>query len=156
MSVYAAKSRPHIKHQVCSKWLWLCYILWRKKTTVMCCFIWFQRNVNISFANHLFNIVFFYIIYICGYFSATVVSGGNGARPPGNKKASTTSNKPPTAKRPRTCGLCHEPGHTRVTCPQGRWKIKKRFLQFLYNEKYKCKLNQSYHMFNYFWVYNKL
>ncbi len=55
----AAKSRPHIKHQVCSKWLWLCYILWRKKTTVMHCFIWFQRNVNISVANNLFNIVFF-------------------------------------------------------------------------------------------------
>uniref|UniRef100_A0A8C1ZDN9 DNA topoisomerase n=1 Tax=Cyprinus carpio TaxID=7962 RepID=A0A8C1ZDN9_CYPCA len=33
---------------------------------------------------------------------------------------STTSNKPPTAKRPRTCGICHEPGHTRVTCPQGK------------------------------------
>ncbi|XP_016137415.1 DNA topoisomerase 3-alpha-like [Sinocyclocheilus grahami] len=63
----------------------------------------------------------------CGFFQwanenvapATDFSGGNGARHPGNKKASTTSNKPPTAKRQRTCGICHEPGHTRVTCPQG-------------------------------------
>ncbi|XP_048465675.1 DNA topoisomerase 3-alpha [Rhincodon typus] len=26
----------------------------------------------------------------------------------------------PTAKKPRTCGLCHQPGHTRTKCPQNR------------------------------------
>ncbi|KAG1968494.1 DNA topoisomerase 3-alpha [Pimephales promelas] len=64
----------------------------------------------------------------CGFFlwtnenvaPATGFSGGNGGKHPGIKKASTASNKPPTAKRPRTCGICHEPGHTRVTCPQGQ------------------------------------
>lgn len=62
----------------------------------------------------------------CGFFQwanenvapATAFSGGNGGKPSGNKKASSTSVKPPTAKRQRTCGICHEPGHTRVTCPQ--------------------------------------
>uniref|UniRef100_A0A8C9XFT4 DNA topoisomerase n=1 Tax=Sander lucioperca TaxID=283035 RepID=A0A8C9XFT4_SANLU len=29
-----------------------------------------------------------------------------------------TANKPAAAKKPRTCGICHNPGHTRVTCPQ--------------------------------------
>nr|XP_046270120.1 DNA topoisomerase 3-alpha isoform X2 [Scatophagus argus] len=29
-----------------------------------------------------------------------------------------TANKPPAAKKPRTCGICHMPGHTRATCPQ--------------------------------------
>uniref|UniRef100_A0A3Q1GMZ7 DNA topoisomerase n=2 Tax=Acanthochromis polyacanthus TaxID=80966 RepID=A0A3Q1GMZ7_9TELE len=28
------------------------------------------------------------------------------------------ANKPPAAKKPRTCGICHMQGHTRVTCPQ--------------------------------------
>uniref|UniRef100_A0A8B9KXF4 DNA topoisomerase n=1 Tax=Astyanax mexicanus TaxID=7994 RepID=A0A8B9KXF4_ASTMX len=31
-----------------------------------------------------------------------------------------SSSKAPAAKRPRTCGICHQPGHTRTTCPQGR------------------------------------
>uniref|UniRef100_A0A3P9PY74 DNA topoisomerase n=1 Tax=Poecilia reticulata TaxID=8081 RepID=A0A3P9PY74_POERE len=26
--------------------------------------------------------------------------------------------RPPAARKPRTCGICHMPGHTRVTCPQ--------------------------------------
>uniref|UniRef100_A0A3P8PWW5 DNA topoisomerase n=1 Tax=Astatotilapia calliptera TaxID=8154 RepID=A0A3P8PWW5_ASTCA len=29
-----------------------------------------------------------------------------------------SANRPPAAKKPRTCGICHMPGHTRVTCPQ--------------------------------------
>nr|XP_020443489.1 DNA topoisomerase 3-alpha isoform X1 [Monopterus albus] len=41
-------------------------------------------------------------------------NGRNGRRPTGDDTAS----KPPTAKRPRTCGICHMPGHTRNTCPQ--------------------------------------
>ncbi|XP_062999738.1 DNA topoisomerase 3-alpha isoform X2 [Elgaria multicarinata webbii] len=31
---------------------------------------------------------------------------------------SDSSLKAPTTKRPRTCGICHQPGHTRKTCPQ--------------------------------------
>lgn len=64
----------------------------------------------------------------CGFFQwanenvapATVFPEGNNGRHGGNKKTTTASTKPPAAKRQRTCGLCHEPGHTRVTCPQGR------------------------------------
>lgn len=26
-----------------------------------------------------------------------------------------------TAKKPRTCSICHQPGHTRKTCPQNHW-----------------------------------
>uniref|UniRef100_A0A4W5K787 GRF-type domain-containing protein n=1 Tax=Hucho hucho TaxID=62062 RepID=A0A4W5K787_9TELE len=36
-------------------------------------------------------------------------NGGGGGAPP---------TKPTAAKKPRTCGICHMPGHTRVTCPQ--------------------------------------
>ncbi|XP_072531015.1 DNA topoisomerase 3-alpha [Salminus brasiliensis] len=38
----------------------------------------------------------------------------------GNRKTGASSSKAPAAKRPRTCGICHQPGHTRTTCPQGR------------------------------------
>uniref|UniRef100_A0A8B9L0I2 DNA topoisomerase n=1 Tax=Astyanax mexicanus TaxID=7994 RepID=A0A8B9L0I2_ASTMX len=38
----------------------------------------------------------------------------------GSKKTGVSSSKAPAAKRPRTCGICHQPGHTRTTCPQGR------------------------------------
>uniref|UniRef100_A0A670JML9 DNA topoisomerase n=1 Tax=Podarcis muralis TaxID=64176 RepID=A0A670JML9_PODMU len=31
---------------------------------------------------------------------------------------SDSSVRAPTNKRPRTCGICHQPGHTRKTCPQ--------------------------------------
>lgn len=34
------------------------------------------------------------------------------------KTPAAPSNKPPAAKKPRTCGLCHQPGHTRTTCPE--------------------------------------
>ncbi|XP_051569913.1 DNA topoisomerase 3-alpha-like isoform X2 [Myxocyprinus asiaticus] len=64
----------------------------------------------------------------CGFFQwanenvspATVFPEGNGGKRGLDKKTSTASNKPPAAKRQRTCGICHEPGHTRVTCPQGQ------------------------------------
>lgn len=37
----------------------------------------------------------------------------------GRKKAGDASgNRAPAAKKPRNCGICHLPGHTRVTCPQ--------------------------------------
>uniref|UniRef100_A0A8C2XC24 DNA topoisomerase n=1 Tax=Cyclopterus lumpus TaxID=8103 RepID=A0A8C2XC24_CYCLU len=40
--------------------------------------------------------------------------------PPGKGRkvmGDATANKP-AARKPRTCGICHMPGHTRVTCPQ--------------------------------------
>lgn len=40
--------------------------------------------------------------------------GGNGRKKAGDAGA----NRPPAAKKPRNCGICHLPGHTRVTCPQ--------------------------------------
>ncbi|XP_046893588.1 DNA topoisomerase 3-alpha [Hypomesus transpacificus] len=36
----------------------------------------------------------------------------------GRKTPAAPSNKPPAAKKPRSCGICHQPGHTRSTCPQ--------------------------------------
>uniref|UniRef100_A0A665TQN7 DNA topoisomerase n=1 Tax=Echeneis naucrates TaxID=173247 RepID=A0A665TQN7_ECHNA len=48
--------------------------------------------------------------------------GFNGSGDRGNKErriaVGATLNKPTAAKKPRTCGICHMPGHTRVTCPQ--------------------------------------
>uniref|UniRef100_A0A8C5A0A4 DNA topoisomerase n=1 Tax=Gadus morhua TaxID=8049 RepID=A0A8C5A0A4_GADMO len=32
--------------------------------------------------------------------------------------ATSSSGAPPATKKPRTCGICHTPGHTRTTCPQ--------------------------------------
>ncbi|XP_054850854.1 DNA topoisomerase 3-alpha isoform X2 [Eublepharis macularius] len=40
-------------------------------------------------------------------------TGSNPKRP-----SSDSSIRAPTAKRSRTCGICHQPGHTRKTCPQ--------------------------------------
>nr|XP_057906442.1 DNA topoisomerase 3-alpha isoform X2 [Doryrhamphus excisus] len=36
----------------------------------------------------------------------------------GKKGRKITGDKPPAAKKPRSCGICHMPGHTRVSCPQ--------------------------------------
>lgn len=36
----------------------------------------------------------------------------------GKKKPGDASGNRPAAKKPRNCGICHLPGHTRVTCPQ--------------------------------------
>uniref|UniRef100_A0A6I8MZG0 DNA topoisomerase n=1 Tax=Ornithorhynchus anatinus TaxID=9258 RepID=A0A6I8MZG0_ORNAN len=71
----------------------------------------------------------------CGFFQwadenmapGTVSAQGFGGRgqqrgPRGRSKrpgANSTATRP-TSKRPRTCGLCHQPGHTRVSCPQNR------------------------------------
>ncbi|TRY65801.1 hypothetical protein DNTS_024082 [Danionella cerebrum] len=45
------------------------------------------------------------------------VAQENGNQHPKNKNASTATDKPPAAKRQKTCSICHKPGHTRVTCP---------------------------------------
>ncbi|XP_075422019.1 DNA topoisomerase 3-alpha isoform X2 [Ascaphus truei] len=43
---------------------------------------------------------------------------GSGAK---NKRPEYgSSDRGPTAKKPRTCGICHQPGHTRTRCPQNR------------------------------------
>nr|XP_014344773.1 PREDICTED: DNA topoisomerase 3-alpha isoform X2 [Latimeria chalumnae] len=50
-------------------------------------------------------------------FGAAGSSGGSGMK---SKRAGTNaSEKGPTAKK-RTCGICRQPGHTKVTCPQKR------------------------------------
>ncbi|XP_072337326.1 DNA topoisomerase 3-alpha isoform X3 [Scyliorhinus torazame] len=54
----------------------------------------------------------------CGFFQwadENVPPGVTNKRPDGN-----SSRNGPTAKRPRSCGLCHQPGHTRTKCPQNR------------------------------------
>ncbi|XP_015264887.1 PREDICTED: DNA topoisomerase 3-alpha [Gekko japonicus] len=47
-------------------------------------------------------------------------STGREAGPNPKRPSSDSSVRPPTAKRPRTCGICHQAGHTRKTCPQNR------------------------------------
>ncbi|XP_047428645.1 DNA topoisomerase 3-alpha [Mugil cephalus] len=47
--------------------------------------------------------------------------GFNGGGDRGRKGRMITgdaNNKPSNPRKPRTCGICHMPGHTRVTCPQ--------------------------------------
>lgn len=56
-----------------------------------------------------------------GFSSSGFSSGQSGSSRGGNgrKKAGDVSaNRAPAAKKPRNCGICHLPGHTRVTCPQ--------------------------------------
>ncbi|KAB5531012.1 hypothetical protein PHYPO_G00135980 [Pangasianodon hypophthalmus] len=45
---------------------------------------------------------------------------GNSSKWAASKKNEASSSKTSAPKRPRTCGICHQPGHTRTTCPQGR------------------------------------
>ncbi|XP_028267371.1 DNA topoisomerase 3-alpha [Parambassis ranga] len=45
-------------------------------------------------------------------------NGGDGGRKVKKTVGGVAANKPPAARKPRTCGICHMPGHTRVTCPQ--------------------------------------
>ncbi|XP_036596629.1 DNA topoisomerase 3-alpha [Trichosurus vulpecula] len=70
----------------------------------------------------------------CGFFqwadenmapgtSGPVWFGGRGQVPGSeakSKRPRTNSDTEPTTKRIRKCGLCHQPGHTRLTCPQNR------------------------------------
>ncbi|XP_061158338.1 DNA topoisomerase 3-alpha [Syngnathus typhle] len=44
--------------------------------------------------------------------------GLNSNRDGGKKGRKQKEDKPPAAKKARSCGICHMPGHTRVTCPQ--------------------------------------
>nr|KAF6274313.1 DNA topoisomerase III alpha [Myotis myotis] len=48
--------------------------------------------------------------------------GGNTRGPQSTSKRARASSSDPgsTAKKPRKCSLCHQPGHTRPFCPQGR------------------------------------
>ncbi|XP_078273883.1 DNA topoisomerase 3-alpha isoform X1 [Rhinoraja longicauda] len=54
----------------------------------------------------------------CGFFQWTdenALPGSISKRRDGN-----SFQNGPTAKKPRSCGLCHQPGHTRTKCPQNR------------------------------------
>uniref|UniRef100_A0A8C2Z1I6 DNA topoisomerase n=1 Tax=Cyclopterus lumpus TaxID=8103 RepID=A0A8C2Z1I6_CYCLU len=44
-------------------------------------------------------------------------NGGDAGKKGRKVMGDATANKP-AARKPRTCGICHMPGHTRVTCPQ--------------------------------------
>ncbi|XP_041863568.1 DNA topoisomerase 3-alpha isoform X2 [Melanotaenia boesemani] len=59
----------------------------------------------------------------CGFFlwadeNVPPQGGGGGDGGKGGRKTMGDANRPPAAKKPRTCGICHMPGHTRVSCPQ--------------------------------------
>ncbi|TMS15658.1 DNA topoisomerase 3-alpha [Larimichthys crocea] len=52
-------------------------------------------------------------------FGGGLNGGGDHRGKKGRKTTGAASAvRPPAAKKPRTCGICHMPGHTRVTCPQ--------------------------------------
>ncbi|XP_006798035.1 DNA topoisomerase 3-alpha [Neolamprologus brichardi] len=53
-----------------------------------------------------------------GGFGGGFYSDGDGGRKGRKMMGDPSANRPPAAKKPRTCGICHMPGHTRVTCPQ--------------------------------------
>lgn len=57
-----------------------------------------------------------------GGFGVTFNGGGGGGKKGRRITGDAGGNRPPAAKKPRTCGICHLPGHTRVTCPQ-RWQL---------------------------------
>nr|XP_061805264.1 DNA topoisomerase 3-alpha-like [Nerophis lumbriciformis] len=45
-------------------------------------------------------------------------SGFNNSRGGGKRDKTRMAEKPSAAKKPRSCGICHMPGHTRLKCPQ--------------------------------------
>ncbi|KAM6904896.1 DNA topoisomerase 3-alpha [Xenentodon cancila] len=53
-----------------------------------------------------------------GGFGSGFTGGGDGGKKGRRTTGDGAASKPPTARKPRTCGICHMPGHTRVTCPQ--------------------------------------
>uniref|UniRef100_A0A8D3C4V5 DNA topoisomerase n=1 Tax=Scophthalmus maximus TaxID=52904 RepID=A0A8D3C4V5_SCOMX len=53
-----------------------------------------------------------------GGFGGEFNGGGDGGSRGRKVIGGAPLSKPPAAKKPRTCGICHMPGHTRVTCPQ--------------------------------------
>lgn len=52
----------------------------------------------------------------------TTFGGGSGAQRGFGQKNKRTdhSGQAPMAKKQRTCGICHQPGHNRTSCPQNR------------------------------------
>ncbi|XP_072224949.1 DNA topoisomerase 3-alpha [Leuresthes tenuis] len=55
---------------------------------------------------------------VSGGYGGGFNGGGDGGKKGRKTTGDGTANRPPAAKKPRTCGICHMPGHTRVTCPQ--------------------------------------
>lgn len=53
-----------------------------------------------------------------GGFGGGFNGGGDRAKKGRKMVGDAATNRPPAAKKARTCGICHMPGHTRVTCPQ--------------------------------------
>ncbi|XP_059835657.1 DNA topoisomerase 3-alpha [Hypanus sabinus] len=54
----------------------------------------------------------------CGFFEWADENALRGST--NNRQDGNSFQNGPTAKKPRTCGLCHQPGHTRIKCPQNR------------------------------------
>uniref|UniRef100_A0A8C2X6J2 DNA topoisomerase n=1 Tax=Cyclopterus lumpus TaxID=8103 RepID=A0A8C2X6J2_CYCLU len=52
-----------------------------------------------------------------GVYGGGFNNGGDAGKKGRKVMGDATANKP-AARKPRTCGICHMPGHTRVTCPQ--------------------------------------
>ncbi|XP_054891755.1 DNA topoisomerase 3-alpha [Poeciliopsis prolifica] len=52
-----------------------------------------------------------------GGFNASV-GGREGGKKARRAAGDAGAGRPPAARKPRTCGICHMPGHTRLTCPQ--------------------------------------
>ncbi|KAJ6655917.1 hypothetical protein lerEdw1_004502 [Lerista edwardsae] len=54
--------------------------------------------------------------------ASTFMAGASARGPAGRSKraASDSEASAPTSKRPRTCSVCHQAGHTKKTCPQNR------------------------------------
>ncbi|KAM4631525.1 DNA topoisomerase 3-alpha [Discoglossus pictus] len=55
-----------------------------------------------------------------GDFSSPFGGGSGSQRGFGTKNKRSHSDQGPTAKKPRSCGICHQPGHNRTNCPQNR------------------------------------
>lgn len=53
-----------------------------------------------------------------GFGSGHTNGGFSGGRNGKKKMGAAPAHRPPAAKKQRNCGICHLPGHTRVTCPQ--------------------------------------
>ncbi|KAK5616132.1 hypothetical protein CRENBAI_017141 [Crenichthys baileyi] len=53
-----------------------------------------------------------------GSFGGGFNAGGDGGKKGRKTMGEGALTRPPAAKKTRTCGICHMPGHTRVTCPQ--------------------------------------
>lgn len=85
-----------------------------------------RKIFGVLYASHLQlpHVVFGLCSPVSGGFGGGFNGGGDGGKKGKKIVGDATANKPPAAKKPRTCGICHMPGHTRVTCPQ-RWQLVK-------------------------------